>query len=182
MLTACQECWTTVHSSGLSSHSLRRSPPIGAMSCEETGRLGTFLYFLRDICWGNIQAEVSYAEKGGGIRGLGTFHDLWVLRFSVQLRYSPFGGQLISGPLCGTWVKPGVEFKGTYEKASSHSIQKCLPTKWLGLGPVFGSLCMWIELFWAGDMAQWLKALAALSEVLSSITSTHMVAHNHLLL
>jgi hypothetical protein len=32
----------------------------------------------------------------------------------------------------------------------------------------------------AGEMAQWLGALTALSEVLSSIPSHHMVAHNHL--
>jgi hypothetical protein len=32
----------------------------------------------------------------------------------------------------------------------------------------------------AGEMAQWLRALTALSEVLSSILSNHMVAHNHL--
>jgi hypothetical protein len=32
----------------------------------------------------------------------------------------------------------------------------------------------------AGEMAQQLKALTALPEVLSSIPSTHMVAHNHL--
>jgi hypothetical protein len=29
-------------------------------------------------------------------------------------------------------------------------------------------------------MAQWLKALTVLPEVLSSIPSNHMVAHNHL--
>jgi hypothetical protein len=29
-------------------------------------------------------------------------------------------------------------------------------------------------------MAQWLRALTALPEVLSSIPSKHMVAHNHL--
>ena len=29
-------------------------------------------------------------------------------------------------------------------------------------------------------MAQWLKALTALLEVLSSVPSNHMVAHNHL--
>jgi len=33
---------------------------------------------------------------------------------------------------------------------------------------------------WAGEMAQWLRALSALPEVLSSIPSNHMVAHNHL--
>jgi hypothetical protein len=33
---------------------------------------------------------------------------------------------------------------------------------------------------WAGEMAQLLRALAALPEVLSSIPSNHMVAHNHL--
>jgi hypothetical protein len=33
---------------------------------------------------------------------------------------------------------------------------------------------------WAGEMAQWLEALTALPEVLSSIPSNHMVAHNHL--
>jgi hypothetical protein len=32
----------------------------------------------------------------------------------------------------------------------------------------------------SGDMAQWLRALTALPEVLSSIPSNHMVAHNHL--
>jgi hypothetical protein len=32
----------------------------------------------------------------------------------------------------------------------------------------------------AGEMAQPLGALTALTEVLSSIPSTHMVAHNHL--
>jgi hypothetical protein len=35
-------------------------------------------------------------------------------------------------------------------------------------------------LFGAGEMAQWLKALTLLPEVLSSIPSSHMVAHNHL--
>jgi hypothetical protein len=33
---------------------------------------------------------------------------------------------------------------------------------------------------WAGKMAQWLRALTALPEVLSSIPSNHMMAHNHL--
>jgi len=33
---------------------------------------------------------------------------------------------------------------------------------------------------WAGEMAQWLRALTVLPEVLSSIPSNHMVAHNHL--
>jgi hypothetical protein len=32
----------------------------------------------------------------------------------------------------------------------------------------------------AGEMAQLLRALTALPEVLSSIPSNHMVAHNHL--
>jgi hypothetical protein len=32
----------------------------------------------------------------------------------------------------------------------------------------------------AGEMAQWLKALAALLKVLSSNPSNHMVVHNHL--
>jgi hypothetical protein len=34
--------------------------------------------------------------------------------------------------------------------------------------------------FGAGEMAQWLRALTALPEVLGSIPSNHMVAHNHL--
>ena len=33
--------------------------------------------------------------------------------------------------------------------------------------------------FGVEEMAQWLRALTALSEVLSSIPSNHMVAHNH---
>ena len=32
----------------------------------------------------------------------------------------------------------------------------------------------------AGEMAQWLGALTAFPEVLSSLPSNHMVAHNHL--
>jgi hypothetical protein len=32
----------------------------------------------------------------------------------------------------------------------------------------------------AGEMAQWLRALTAFPEVLSSIPSNHMVARNHL--
>jgi hypothetical protein len=34
--------------------------------------------------------------------------------------------------------------------------------------------------FRAGEMAQWLRALTDLPEVLSSIPSNNMVAHNHL--
>jgi hypothetical protein len=37
-----------------------------------------------------------------------------------------------------------------------------------------------IILIEAGEMAQWLRELAALPAVLSSIPSNHMVAHNHL--
>jgi hypothetical protein len=33
---------------------------------------------------------------------------------------------------------------------------------------------------WAGEMAQQVRALAVLPEVLSSIPSSHMVAHSHL--
>jgi hypothetical protein len=33
---------------------------------------------------------------------------------------------------------------------------------------------------WAGEMAQWLRALTALLKVLSSNPSNHMVAYNHL--
>jgi hypothetical protein len=32
----------------------------------------------------------------------------------------------------------------------------------------------------AGEMAQWLRALTALTEVMSSKPNNHMVAHNHL--
>jgi hypothetical protein len=33
---------------------------------------------------------------------------------------------------------------------------------------------------WAGEMAQWLRALTVLLKVLGSNRSNHMVAHNHL--
>jgi hypothetical protein len=36
------------------------------------------------------------------------------------------------------------------------------------------------NIYMAGEMAQQLRALTALPEVLSSIPSNHMVAHNHL--
>nr|AAL18254.1 lipogenin [Rattus norvegicus] len=47
----------------------------------------------------------------------------------------------------------------------------------------FGSPCMRpLKRHWegAGEMAQWLRALTALLEVLSSNPSNHMVANNHL--
>jgi hypothetical protein len=37
-----------------------------------------------------------------------------------------------------------------------------------------------ISLFWAGEMAQWLRAQTVLPEVVSSIPSSYMVTHNHL--
>jgi hypothetical protein len=37
-----------------------------------------------------------------------------------------------------------------------------------------------VEKAGAGEMAQWLRALTALAEVLSSNPNNHMVAHNHL--
>jgi hypothetical protein len=42
------------------------------------------------------------------------------------------------------------------------------------------SLFVKLELKRAGEMAQWLRALNALPEVLSSIPSNYMVAHNYL--
>jgi hypothetical protein len=36
------------------------------------------------------------------------------------------------------------------------------------------------EELWAGEMAQWLRALTVLLEVLSSITNKHLGAYNHL--
>jgi hypothetical protein len=39
---------------------------------------------------------------------------------------------------------------------------------------------MYFESRGAGEMAQWLRILTALSKILSSIPSNHMVAHNHL--
>jgi hypothetical protein len=37
-----------------------------------------------------------------------------------------------------------------------------------------------IQISQAGEMAQWLRALTALPEILSLIPKIHMVAHNHL--
>jgi hypothetical protein len=34
--------------------------------------------------------------------------------------------------------------------------------------------------YWAREMAQWLRALTVLPEVINSNPSNHMVAHNHL--
>jgi hypothetical protein len=45
-----------------------------------------------------------------------------------------------------------------------------MQSDWLKKGKADGS----------GEMAQQLRTLTALSEVLSSIPSNHMVAHNHL--
>jgi hypothetical protein len=43
----------------------------------------------------------------------------------------------------------------------------------------FGESVHYSILKGAGEMAQWLRALAALPEVLSPVPSTHTVAHMH---
>jgi hypothetical protein len=44
-----------------------------------------------------------------------------------------------------------------------------------------GRPVVWYKAFTtSAEMAQWLRALTALPELLSSILSNHMVAHNHL--
>ena len=45
---------------------------------------------------------------------------------------------------------------------------------------ILGGIANTKEYLRAGEMAQWLRALAALPEVLSSIPNNHMVVHNHL--
>ena len=52
---------------------------------------------------------------------------------------------------------------------------------YLGMTLGFFMLLIFFKVFiWNGEMAQQLTALTALLEVLSSIPSTLMVAHNHL--
>jgi hypothetical protein len=52
---------------------------------------------------------------------------------------------------------------------------------WVVFGVCYGTeLLPKIKLAWAGEIAQELRALTVLPEVLSSIPSNHMVAHNHL--
>ena len=43
-----------------------------------------------------------------------------------------------------------------------------------------GKILLIISKVGAGEMAQWLRALTAVPEVLSSNPSNHMMAHNHL--
>jgi hypothetical protein len=43
-----------------------------------------------------------------------------------------------------------------------------------------GRIMIQILSFWAGEMAQWLRALTAITHVLISIPSNHMVIHNYL--
>ena len=40
-------------------------------------------------------------------------------------------------------------------------------------------MCVEDEILGAGEMAQWLRALTTLLEVMSSDPSNHMVAHKH---
>jgi hypothetical protein len=50
-------------------------------------------------------------------------------------------------------------------------------------GPVSYSLASeipYIEIKGAGELAQWLRALTALPEVMSLVPSNHIAAHNHL--
>jgi len=50
----------------------------------------------------------------------------------------------------------------------------------LGLDNFYNRLFECFKKLGDEEMAQWLRALTALPEVLSSIPSNHMVAHNHL--
>jgi hypothetical protein len=63
-------------------------------------------------------------------------------------------------------------------------VVKCLSSKRKALGSVLSSRGKTKQnktmLGWAGETAQLLRALVALPKVLSSISSNHMVAHNHL--
>ena len=52
--------------------------------------------------------------------------------------------------------------------------------KHLCMGTFFPNQKIMSLKMWAGEMAQQLRAPTALPEVLSSIPSNHMVAHNHL--
>ena len=45
---------------------------------------------------------------------------------------------------------------------------------------VFAKICPLNSDYRAGEMTQWLRALAALPKVMNSIPSNHMVANNHL--
>jgi hypothetical protein len=57
-------------------------------------------------------------------------------------------------------VAPGALFYLLWGNAHTHSLKNKIPG--------------------TGEMAQWVRALTVLPEVLSSIPSNHMVAHNHL--
>ena len=64
--------------------------------------MGTFLYFLQDFCWENIQAEVNYAEKG---RSEALEHCM-IDENSVS-QYSSDTALLVDGSFLGHYVVPG---------------------------------------------------------------------------
>ncbi|EDL78366.1 rCG31757 [Rattus norvegicus] len=62
-----------------------------------------------------------------------------------------------------------------------HMYKGCMQVMWEILHDFFKYDWTFKNSHWrAGEMAQWLRALTAFPEVLSSIPSNHMVAHNHL--
>jgi hypothetical protein len=52
--------------------------------------------------------------------------------------------------------------------------------EYVGGGWLRMQVLRWQEIRGAGEMAQWLRALTVLLEVLSSVPSNHVVAHSHL--
>ena len=64
--------------------------------------MGTFLYFLLDICWENIQAEVNYAENG---RSEALEHSM--LDENSVSQYSSDTALLVDSSFLGLYVVPG---------------------------------------------------------------------------
>jgi hypothetical protein len=66
------------------------------------------------------------------------------------------------------WGQPGLQSE--FQDSQGYTEKPCLKKKKKSFKMIFQ----------AGEMAQLLRALTAFPEVLSSIPSNHMVAHNHL--
>lgn len=108
----------------------------------------SLFFFFFSCVWENTQVEASYAEKE---RFEILKHSMRGDCLFLRIRCSSFAGQLISVPLCGTQIKPDAEFKGACAKAFCRYMKHCLSTWGLGLGSVFWTQCMWVELFYLAN-------------------------------
>jgi hypothetical protein len=130
------------------------------------------------VCGGGTCIHVRVLERTH------TNASLWVCVHKNTCRRQRSLASLLSGAACLFFETCTVSWLGAQlcEEASwpAHHTRDPLSSRCTPASQVDFCFVLKMYLFWAGEMAQRLRTLTSLPEVLSSIPSNHMVAHNHL--